>query len=418
MYACRVVLIALVVSLSMFGCHMNANYCEGRNPDNNCLEPVSDASMPNMSCPDQITCSGAKGVCNTDTGKCVMCTADHHEICTGPTPACGTDNTCQACTAHNQCAASNVCLPDGTCGDSNDVAYVQEGVSPGTVCTKAKPCPLLSNALGTKRSYIKVSGTIRENITVKDAQVVTILADPGAKLGPKNNDILLELKGGSNLTVYDLELFGALGSAGHAISMPPGNQSTLSLYRVKILNNTGAGITADGGTLNVSQSTIAKNDGGGIIMNSAMTFQIFNNFFIGNGTPGNSGTSVGAINAVPAAGSTLDFNTFVGNKANDQNSLAASGVICGPKTFLANGNLFYGNTNPTFLGGCDFQNSFVSTTDPHFVDAANNDYHLTASSSNAIVDNATCLSTVTTDFDGDPRPQGAKCDFGADEYRP
>jgi len=50
-----------------------------------------------------------------------------------------------------------------------------------------------------------------------------------------------------------------------------------------------------------------------------------------------------------------------------------------------------------------------------FANPAAADLHLVATATNAI-DKAPSLSTVTNDFDGDPRPRGARSDIGADEF--
>jgi hypothetical protein len=51
-----------------------------------------------------------------------------------------------------------------------------------------------------------------------------------------------------------------------------------------------------------------------------------------------------------------------------------------------------------------------------FGSAITGNLHLTAAAANAI-DQVSAASGVTTDIDGDPRPQGAASDVGADEYR-
>ena len=43
-------------------------------------------------------------------------------------------------------------------------------------------------------------------------------------------------------------------------------------------------------------------------------------------------------------------------------------------------------------------------------------FHLTAGS--PCIDTGTCTGAPTTDFEGDPRPTGASCDMGADEFVP
>jgi len=54
--------------------------------------------------------------------------------------------------------------------------------------------------------------------------------------------------------------------------------------------------------------------------------------------------------------------------------------------------------NPGFVGGTD--------------------YHLTADSPATILDVIDCADKHLEDYDGELRPQGAKCDLGADEFRP
>src|SRR5439155_14210829 len=55
------------------------------------------------------------------------------------------------------------------------------------------------------------------------------------------------------------------------------------------------------------------------------------------------------------------------------------------------------------------------STNPLFVAAPAN-IHLSPGSS--CIDTGTCTGAPTTDFEGDPRPTGAGCDMGADEFVP
>ena len=54
------------------------------------------------------------------------------------------------------------------------------------------------------------------------------------------------------------------------------------------------------------------------------------------------------------------------------------------------------------------------TTDPKFINASTNDFHLQSSS--PAINAGTTVSTVTTDFDGVSRPQGSAYDIGAYEF--
>jgi hypothetical protein len=75
--------------------------------------------------------------------------------------------------------------------------------------------------------------------------------------------------------------------------------------------------------------------------------------------------------------------------------------------------LWYGNGSDTGGGGSIHTGAVNVWGDPAFVDPAAYDYHLLEGSPamNAGVD-----AGVTTDIDGDKRPQGAGYDMGADEY--
>src|SRR3954470_10753779 len=61
--------------------------------------------------------------CDTDRDgvTCVQCTAAATGGCKGATPLCVNDK-CTGCTKHTDCE-SNLCLPDGSCALSDDVAY-------------------------------------------------------------------------------------------------------------------------------------------------------------------------------------------------------------------------------------------------------------------------------------------------------
>ena len=54
------------------------------------------------------------------------------------------------------------------------------------------------------------------------------------------------------------------------------------------------------------------------------------------------------------------------------------------------------------------------SAEPLFVSGS--DIHLSAGS--PAIDTGTCAGAPTADFEGDPRPSGAGCDIGADEFVP
>ena len=56
----------------------------------------------------------------------------------------------------------------------------------------------------------------------------------------------------------------------------------------------------------------------------------------------------------------------------------------------------------------------ITGQDPLFVNAVNNDFHLTSSS--PAIDAGTTSGAPSTDFEGNTRPQGPGIDIGADEF--
>lgn len=80
-----------------------------------------------------------------------------------------------------------------------------------------------------------------------------------------------------------------------------------------------------------------------------------------------------------------------------------------------------GPANDPLAGNCKNVNSYLSKVTDNslgFVSSKSPpyDYHLTASSPAAIVDAVDCDGN-TSDIDGNMRPQGGRCDRGADELK-
>lgn len=163
---------------------------------------------------------------------------------------------------HSHCASA-VCLPDGKCGDSRDVAYVDAKEGSGSACTQETPCSLLSTALAADRSYVKITGLVQDNVTIKG--FVTILADPGAQLKALSPGPVVQIADQSSVSIYDLEITGAQkgGAAdvdADGITVPVPGSAKLDLTRVKITRNASHGLFVFDGTVNVTQSTFSNND--------------------------------------------------------------------------------------------------------------------------------------------------------------
>ena len=436
--------------------------CYVKNKD---LHPCTD----NANCTDP-----AAPVCDLAAQVCVECTPESAAACTGQKPICGADNVCRACTAHADCLASMVCLPDGSCGIEDQVAYVANGGTSAT-CAKSAPCNTLTAAILLGKPYIKVASgePVKDTKTTTiDGKVVTILADPGARLDREGDGPILEIRSPTtDVKIYDLEITGASGATGAdaIILTPNGGTPKLTLTRVKITGNQGLGISASGGALTISQSTLSGNTNGGISISGGAltvsqstfsgnangisinggalaisrstlsgnanggisitggTFDIVNNFFFSNG---GLGSSVGGlvISTTQNAANRLEFNSF--NKNQTQDGIGPS-VHCVAGAFTARNNIMSGPLSQAahFGGTCQHAYSVATpgtlppgtgnvASNPMFVNTTTGDLHLSAASpARGMADPASALTgPAAVDIDGQPRT--APADIGADEYNP
>ena len=388
-------------------------------------------------------------VCDVEGSKtCVECTTAEYGACTRTTPICGVDNMCRGCTAHTECD-SRACLPNGACAGSDEVAYVEP--SPGGTdsgnCTLELPCATIGKALATGRAYVKLAGTMNEQVTLTNRNV-TFLAEPGARLTSVSPGALLRVEGTSQVSIYDLEISGALGTtSGFGIAATSGNPTSVSLTRVKLSDNEGGGLSAIGSTLTVSQSMISGNVGGGIsVSKGALTlarstifdnagggiavadgvFMIVGNVLFRNGSTTSSFGGI-AIRTQQNAGNRLEFNSFNSNNAQN-NSVAA--LQCEAGTFTARNNIISENgtmANQAQVGGtCMHAYSIIRpgtlpsgpgnlAMDPLFQSITTGDLHVKPESpARRAADPSVVLTGIAErDIDGDKR--SAPATIGADE---
>lgn len=396
-------------------------YCD-RHPEDvaNC-GATDDAST---ACTSSTQCASPLPACDLGAGQCVQCTTAEPAACTGTTPVCeGT--RCAACTRHEQCPSS-VCLPDGSCADAASVAFVDAMGTENPDCSRATPCTKLSRGLATARPVIKVSGTVDEQVTINNQNVEIVGGTSGRLTYTGGNGFLLRIDGSSVVTIVDLELTGATGSLGHGLTVQ-NSTGDVTLRRVRIADNGGSGVSAIGGKLTVTQSTIYGNYGGGISIGMA-EFDLTNNFIVANGT-GTSTFGGVRIDSIPMGlTGRLEFNTITENNGT---AGSTTGVLCTSvfTPLIFSNNIVYENVGTsgrmqTAGPNCSWTYSDIGpgtsvsgtgnmNVDPEFKNTIAHDYHLMPTS--MVKDKADASATMAIDVDGEQRPMGSGRDLGADE---
>lgn len=361
--------------------------------------------------------NAAKPICEPTQQVCVACTADMIGACGGTTPICSSENTCTGCTSHDQCA-SNACLPDGSCAEESQVAYVSSSGDDSNSCTADMPCLTITNAALKGKPYIKVMTDLEEAVVLNNVNV-TILGAPGVAITRPTMGPVVDLKGTSTITISGLTIRMGSGPNGLGLTVNSGEPVTLTLDRVYILGNAGIGLNVLGGSLTMTRSVVALNTGGGAKLETV--YNVTNSLFVANGSPG---SNVGGLEIKPGPGSRFAFNTVAQNTASSATT-PYPGIFCVLPAAISNTIV---STNEV-SSACEFEYSLfdanvsVSGTnragDPKFrntnpANVRTADYFRIQTTSDA-VDQADPAATLTDDIDGDERPQGAAPDIGADE---
>lgn len=424
-----------------------------------------------------------KGYCLASAGACVEC-RENANCATATRPICeqtagATANTCRGCSSHTDCA-SLVCNSDGSCQDASTIVYVNNRTPDNTAAcagtthagTLADPYCQIGDGItnrGTKQ-IVRVLGSSDAyravSITSGSATALRVLG-PGSEasviariyeldvagfvvaVGSGNLNITLEgvVVGDPNNVNTNKRGIACQGSGAtvtfavrDVVAQKAGAEGlfsdacTLTIDRVTVSHNSGAGVSVSGGSATVARTTVHGNTTG-IELNTA-------NYIVENTLVAqNSQTGVVFNSSDPASTSRFWFNTVVLNGALN----TRGGISCGSppsgirpvgQTAIVFNSQNTGGGSTQIGGDCVLTDVVVGTSDltslsdaikqnPAFVNdspAAMSTADMLRSAFMLQTTDTVCVDQVAvssgqpmTDLFGTSRPQGTMLDIGAYE---
>jgi hypothetical protein len=384
-------------------CELGAPYCTG---DDQRL--CSDACTADMQCPG-FGEDGDKQFC--EDGRCVVCREGRAD-CPG-VEICD-QGGCRGCVAHSECA-TGICT-GGTCAPESEVAVTAPTGSASSDCTVAEPCNL-ARALGLSppRKYIVLAaGTYEAVAYAIDGTQRLVGRGIGETTlrGSGSTSVFTLAAGVDELTVEQVTI-DANGTPGLSCEGITQVKPRLRIYDSAVRNATTA-IRSVNCELHIDRVILTAN-GDGVEAEGPTSGLITNSFAFRNTGVAIRLRTIGVSTAgeMPS----IAFNTFVDN---------GTGISCSagnqPISVSAPNNIIARNgVNTISSGNCgQFGESFPGSMVRNDVgdlmfkspDMPPYDYHIMSGS---IAIDAALGGTLTHDFDGDVRPQGAGRDVGADE---
>jgi hypothetical protein len=391
------------------GCEKrSAKYCESHLDDLANCEQLDAPPPPKVMCEMDSQCSPPH--CELKSHVCVECLAptdcEDGELCD-----VGGTYTCRGCIGESDCA-SLACLPSGSCADEATVLYVDAAGNDAATCTRTAPCATLTRAVAlasATRQYIRITGEITDSPIIL-SKSVEIFAAPGSKLvGVDGTDWVLKIQM-SVVKIHGLAIFCAGGSDQTGVKTEMDSTTTLDSVDISGCGRNGA-VEMKGGVTFVSRSNLHDNTAGALRSDMTASFSITNNFIHHNN---GSGATIAFSPDAVRPDLTFEFNTVIDNQAGFS---TATTISCTKAVPLVDNIVARNSALTGAVSGCDATGSLVTddVASLAFVDDANADYHIGATS--AAKDTAPDGSAVDEDFDGQFRPQGPAKDYGADEYR-
>jgi hypothetical protein len=281
-----------------------------------------------------------------------------------------------------------------------------------------------------------VTGSITSNTNVDyDARgggiMVACWSRPGCALSLVSNQIL------NNTTVQGVTLIGSITGAPHSGGLSL--EANTALIQGNVISGNIANLAGDGrgGGIEARVSTITMQmnrllgnraspggAGGPAVWLWESMLTSANDIFARNSSGG-----IGVATAGPAARVTVINDTFYNNGGVGIETYGPASTVYVTNTIISghddglrlndpastlSGNYNLLNNAINLSGGATSGPNDILNLDPLFVNAPNNDFHLTNGS--PAIDKGTAIGAPGVDFEGGSRPFGLGVDIGADEY--
>ena len=404
--------------------------------------------MTCVACVGDSDCSGytATPHCGAN-GACVAC-ADNSQ-CANPTPACdnGT-HSCRACQADTECSSLACDLGGGTCLDEATIIYASPtgGCAVGAKGTKADPVGLgcAFDLASAQRPNIKaLPGTYPSSspIVLGGGVEETLWGGAGVTMGAT-----LEPVAGATLHIMDM----TFATTGTLLCNPAGTGNPIPSLDLVRSSWADSGNPIQTQTCKLSLSEVHLRDSGGAVlitadgdntMTGGTTIKIDRSWFEG-GAPAIALLHYSKLTVTNSVFETQDpnYGPLKFDLTTLPSSIAFSTIYNSPlkcattatPLVQSSNNVYYATSGTDVVSGNGCNHTWtmmmpqatmptgdgtnVRNVNPSFANPATGDFHLLLGS--PAIDVADPAATDPIDYDAVSRPQGARRDMGAYEYKP